>query len=423
MQDLENNMDDLFRSAAAGYPLKTGGDGWHLIAVRLEDDTNAVAAGRKKRPGEKHIVILLFLFLLVVIAGTATRDIYTAVATAAGEAEHINKKIPKTAVVKIRNYPGMVKTFSGDAGIQQGAVGKMIIVPPYQLFNAAGNNAGKNSTGYYKNQKQLKQIADPAVEHAPMGATVYIADTVNPRIDLFDSASVSSDNVTAVAGVTENNRNIDSLANIPPAAKAGQNKKASFYGGLVFGPSFNQVKNQGLRKPGFDIGLLAGFQFTNRLSFETGVLFEKKYYFSNGKYFNMSKTSSAMPAGMKVLNLEGSCSIIEIPFKVKYNFFRRREINFYSSAGISGYIVTGEYNKYHAIINGTQLDIAGSYKTSSGYTAAVLLLSAGYENRIGKSSSFIRIEPYVQIPLRGIGVGSLPVMTAGLHIGFAGFIK
>ena len=124
-----------------------------------------------------------------------------------------------------------------------------------------------------------------------------------------------------------------------------------------------------------------------------------------------------MPAGMKVVSLEGSCSIIEIPFKVKYNLRSRGDKHFYTTAGISGYIVTGEYNKYHAILNGAEQDITGSYNKSSGYTAAVLVLGAGYENSMGKSLR-IRIAPYVQIPLRGIGVGALPVMTTGLHLGF-----
>ena len=45
----------------------------------------------------------------------------------------------------------------------------------------------------------------------------------------------------------------------------------------------------------------------------------------------------------------------------------------------------------------------GSYKTVSKYFAATVDVSAGYEKNIGKFTS-MRIEPYVQIPLKGVGM-------------------
>ena len=66
--------------------------------------------------------------------------------------------------------------------------------------------------------------------------------------------------------------------------------------------------------------------------------------------------------------------------------------------------------------------MTGSYKNVTKYFAATVDISAGYENKIGKFTS-MRIEPYLQIPLKGIGVGSMPVMSAGLHVSIIKFIR
>ncbi len=49
------------------------------------------------------------------------------------------------------------------------------------------------------------------------------------------------------------------------------------------------------------------------------------------------------------------------------------------------------------------------------YLAGALNVSAGYTFRLQKKSD-IRIEPYVQIPFKGTGVGSMRVMTTGIHL-------
>jgi hypothetical protein len=45
-----------------------------------------------------------------------------------------------------------------------------------------------------------------------------------------------------------------------------------------------------------------------------------------------------------------------------------------------------------------------------------LNFSAGYEQYLGKLGS-LRIEPYLRIPLAGMGTGNLPITSAGLNIG------
>jgi hypothetical protein len=45
-----------------------------------------------------------------------------------------------------------------------------------------------------------------------------------------------------------------------------------------------------------------------------------------------------------------------------------------------------------------------------------LSLSAGYTHRLGNFAD-LRIEPYVKVPLSGMGIGSVPLFSAGLQVG------
>ena len=97
-------------------------------------------------------------------------------------------------------------------------------------------------------------------------------------------------------------------------------------------------------------------------------------------------------------------------------------MNIFSSAGISSYLLTSEKNDYLTLVNGTEQSMAGSYKKACRYFAATFDLSIGYEHTLGTTTR-LRIEPYLQIPLKGIGVGSMPVKSAGLHIGLLRSIR
>jgi hypothetical protein len=47
-------------------------------------------------------------------------------------------------------------------------------------------------------------------------------------------------------------------------------------------------------------------------------------------------------------------------------------------------------------------------------------LSGGYEQLL-KNKSRIRLEPYIKIPLRKVGMGSVPVFSVGLNVSVSNF--
>ena len=65
MQDVNNDMDDLFRKAAEQYPLKTDGADWEKISAGLQ--AASVPAAEEKEKRRRGILWLLLLLPLALL--------------------------------------------------------------------------------------------------------------------------------------------------------------------------------------------------------------------------------------------------------------------------------------------------------------------------------------------------------------------
>jgi hypothetical protein len=331
--------------------------------------------------------------------------------TASQESLRSSGALVKNENNKKRNKQPVIEPAQTDAGPSSAALNKK--VPQKRTMQASGtieiesaelvtDGATDSISIVTKDQRDLTdsriiQETDPVSEDASI-----TVDSVNRSIPIIDSATVKTDSIEKDIVAT-------------PEKVANQDKKILKPKGLIIGlaggPEWNQVRGQKLTRAGFDFGVVTGYRFNSKLSIETGIGIAKKYYYSSGKYFNLN-----MP-GKEIVSLEGSSRIIEIPLKLKYNFYNKKRSSFFSSAGFMSYLLTNEKNDYILLVNGAQMNMTNEYSERSRYFASALDLSIGYEFFIDPVTSF-RIEPYVQIPLKGIGVGSMQVMSSGLHAAF-----
>jgi len=430
MSDVENNMYDLFRRAAEGYPLKNAQDDWDTIASLLKHNTGSAGDNHRKKNLKKYSILLLSLSLLLLIAGFIAN--YSANKKGSPVASQVESKV-KAEEIKEKDY--------NDVTAAVAAPDKKITDKQQRLNYTNDDNTKqdrlntRNMTRLSKKRKYHYNISggggdNIASEKIPANYESGVTEQMFPKkisnakgfIQIHHASEYAVNDFVLRQSISSV-QPAGKKENITAEKKASVNKNGKakkiqgIYLGFMFGASVNQIKTQGLRKPGYDIGVIAGYQISKSLSLETGFMYDRKNYFSSGEYFDMSKLSATMPASMKLLSMEGSCSVFEIPVKIKYNLRSKGNSHFYSTAGISSYIMTNEYNKYRSVTNGTEQNITGKYSDNARYLAAALDVSLGYESKIGSYGN-IRIEPYLQIPLKGIGMGSLPVMTAGLHIGF-----
>ena len=208
----------------------------------------------------------------------------------------------------------------------------------------------------------------------------------------------------------------------PDSSKSGSAKETpdkirrnGMYVGVVAGPQFSRTKQQGFSDAGLSTGILAGIHL-NKIFVESGLIISDKKYVSGGQYFDMNKIASGMPSGMKLIQVQSKSTVLEIPLKVGYEVLTLNKGAAFATAGLTSFILTSENNQYSASVNGNSETMTGHYTTHQNYFAAALNMSIGYECYTSRNIN-IRIEPYLQIPLKSIGMGSMHVVSAGAYIG------
>ena len=187
-----------------------------------------------------------------------------------------------------------------------------------------------------------------------------------------------------------------------------------FYAGILGSPDISTVKMQSVKGTGSTFGLLLGYSFNRRWSIETGIYADKKHYYTDGEYFN-TKNVYTQPS-WKLVNANGVCYMWEIPLNVRYNFNPGAKTAWFATTGLSTYLMSEEKYVYGWESGTSAWNGKADITTPSQYPFSVLNLSGGFEQRLGKVGN-LRLEPFLRIPLTGMGTGKLPIMSAGVNIG------
>jgi Outer membrane protein beta-barrel domain len=394
-----HDMDALFRKAAEGYPLKAGDGNWENISGKLLTKQEKISSTKKSKRG-KYFGLLLLLFLL-----TGTLLFYpefqyriTSNDKQGNNKDIFNKDVPSST---IRESKGNSVRIQGD--------------------DRAGRPNTQQLARNLTKEGRASRLRNINVEADDRSRELIksVGQSTNQRFT-FLPGPVAIPGPTSLSGHIFLGQFSSSLPNLQNAdtgavrGLANQNNKG-FYFGPVAGFDFSKVKSQAVNKTGYNLGLLAGYRFNRRLSVESGILLSKKKYYSNGKYFNMNKVGPSMPSNMKIVTVDGQFTLLKIPFKFKYDFVPNKKSNLFISTGIVSSIYLKEQNSYLTEMNNVREYHTGVYKDVSYSWISSVSISAGYEHQLGKSRT-MRLEPYIEIPLKEAGMGSMSVFSAGINI-------
>ncbi len=408
MQHLYDDNEDLLRRAADQYPLKIQPGNWDDLAPVMLPAKAGVEKSRRKINASR---ILLSVTTLMAILGIAV--LFEPVpsrrfplTTQSADLRFSLQPATKGTDRGGNNHPGtLLRTARKKVAF---AMAGSRLVPPAPAEATEKQVVHAN--------KQLPVPPSLVTGHSTWKSIGHRSNAYAADIRKAGSGHVLLTRVVPATTAMAVNL-IQAVPSIPSAQPPFTTpKRKGFYLSLEGGFQLNQVKGQGFNAAGFSGGFTAGFQLNKRIAAETGLSWSQKHFQTDGRYFDMSKAGSGMPPNMTVLSMSSCTNIIEIPILLKFNPGRANPSPFFIRAGISSYILTRESNDYLAVINGQQQGVKGRYTDSRHYFAAAAQLGVGMEYKTPAGSTF-RVEPYVQMPLRGIGIGSVQVMTAGLHLG------
>ncbi|MBA2498649.1 MAG: outer membrane beta-barrel protein [Chitinophagaceae bacterium] len=388
MQDMSPDMEELLRKASENYPLKQTEDRWDKIASEIIQDTAPDSGFQKTYWYKKQLILSAVLLLLFLILG----DTFSGLNDSSQKFNNETKIfLPVHTKEKVDNDKILLKP----ERINKNYTVSFINPKPVK---------SSDSRILYENDFLVKPLnpTSPGINRNKDDSHTSLVHFEQPLWDIRDL-----------------NENIFPFnLKIKTADKKETNLTArkGFYFGLLAGPELNTVKSQGVKKIGLNAGVLAGYRFNKSISLETGLSLSRKFYSTSGEHFSMKEIGPAMPSAMKVMEVDGNTQIVEIPVHFRYEIFQNKKRSIYSLAGFSSLIVDQETNQYHTLLNGTEEMVYGIYKNNRAYFASSINLAIGYEQKLG-TKNLIRIQPYIQLPVKGVGVGDLQVMNSGLQVG------
>lgn len=409
MQHLENDMDALFQQAAEHYQLNPGKDEWQTVLGKMkkQQGNRLPAEQTDNRQRGRLLIIAALLFM-------AASIFFFAAVTMQRQ-----KKAEDTAVKNLI----LLAEKSQHADKAKKQMGKSNLLTPEDKKDI-----------HLPGSKTKPGVKNKVVDYRWSAIiTKAVTGNTSEEITKVDETKINDENGVQQLPVKpakllyeKKNTTSTILLPITLAFKGGnrniERANKNLYLGIATGFDFNKGASMNYSNTGWKAGALVGYQVNDAIAVESGVSWLSKTYESHGKDFNMEKIASSMPPGMIINKLKTHSTLIEIPISIKYDFYGSGKNRLFVNAGISSYIMLKEMNEYNVTLNGQQDKLTGMYKQKNWVMPAVASLSFGYQQQITRQSR-LRIEPYIKIPLKGIGIGSLPVTTAGLQLAITSYLK
>jgi hypothetical protein len=423
MQYVNDDMDDVFRKAAEGYPLDTSGADWNKVLAGLQGKEEPVQPARK-RDQRRYLWLLMLLPLGLVCnyyfeqqktAGHSTVSNNTQDAARGNDVSQPGKAKEKDATTTVINQTGETGSQPSQQATTPVTVGVNDPVSDKTADRNFKTGTGTRSSGKasFKNNAGLSTANDNGSTASDLTETQGIVTySGNPSaytsfINL-DRALLAPASINPDAYFQNNAGNTSKKINGIPVPKR-------FYVGLMGGLDKTTIEFQKSTKLGFDYGVLAGYKFGGKWAMEASAFLDKKYYYTEGKYY---KFDGYLAPNSWITDVDGYCRMWDLSLGGSYTFSQRNKSGWFAAAGVSSYFMKKEnydYTVYYAS-SGISAVHNKQYNSASTNLFSIVNLSMGYTHRLGKNTD-LRVEPYAKLPLKGLGVSNLSLFSAGVHIG------
>jgi hypothetical protein len=443
MKHFDDDMDELFNKAGRDYPLKTDPKNWDRVRGALLDETTPADVVQTRKGWRRLLPLLLLLIIPAVYIfldknNTSKQNnadtSYNAdkTPTAADNSQHAitsssepavkekisNKSEKSVKAPELSTSPVTNEQIERTNNLSDREVNRLSYVPPAKQslvkrnrsegsLKVKGGLSGPPKAG-------LSNKRDFADEQINTRET-EINDELNAWIK-FPMLNVSLKDLSEPSDVIPMQAPLGSLnqskESVPNSVKKTRNKSGLYYG-VIAAPDITTIKGQAVKGVGYSAGIIIGYTFNQRWQLDAAVMWSRKKYFTDGKYFGKEKAQ--IPANVTLNWLDGGCEMFEFPIAVKYDLSAKKN-TFFAGAGLTSYIMKKEDYNFSAVYGAGGYDYEGyrSYKRSGDHLFANVQLSAGYKYSLSSKLN-IRLEPYLKIPLKKIGIGELPITSTGLY--------
>ncbi|QHL86948.1 outer membrane beta-barrel protein [Nibribacter ruber] len=445
----DEELDQLFRESAEGYEPPFNPAAWADMDQRLD-----TLQGGKGRGAWYYsaLILLLFLGLLSVptlftshqeksaalvqsqseneatapekATSVASRTrpeatTMTSLSTKKAQVSMDKAAIPENTQQKERFSPETQKTAQKRVAQQRRVLGIVTLLPgkkrtvPYKLaINRKESNAGAEKAPQGLEEESLKQQETLITEQEAISTkekkllealTVLVVDSADLPKNLKE---------TPVELVPSQ----DSL----PQKQAPVTQESNFLRfvqvGVAIAPDITTVKFKGAGRISPNAGMLVAVPISKRWSLVTGAIWARKIYSAPPEEYTA-------PAGSAISNykndIDAVCQVIDLPLNLKYTLWQKGGNTLALQAGLSSYLMLSEKYTYSYTAAYGYGNPAKTYTKTwevdneNRHWFQVQNLSVSYARTFASGLS-LGVEPFVKIPLSGIGEGKVNLTSAGV---------
>ncbi|MEE1946075.1 hypothetical protein VRU48_13215 [Pedobacter sp. KR3-3] len=254
------------------------------------------------------------------------------------------------------------------------------------------------------NDKPLSGNAIAHVTQAPANAVPTAAQPVKP----VQNAELTDQQV--IAQLTSPSINVvDTTDNVAKKPKAKRKIPISL--AISAGPDFNSTSSLVGGKGTAAFGFTVGVGISKKITVQTGVIYGAKNYTASNYDYKFSNPN----VQNSIAQINAACKVLEIPLRASYLLSDNKSRSIELNGGLSSYLMLKEDYVFKYTAASGKADRLTQKTNANQHFLSVLDLSATYNIKLNSKFGF-GIEPYVKIPLGGIGEGSVPLKSSGVSL-------
>lgn len=275
-------------------------------------------------------------------------------------------------------------------------------------------NSDKDELSPDQQQKVKEELANRKESILPGVITNKKTENQPSANEKADTTILNKSIVQDSVAVNSVNKTAKKQADKKDKDKKTKNKKSNFFFvSLSAGPDVSYTTGGQLGTTKLTGGIGLGYTYKNRISVRTGFFSGRKVYAASPDAYNPPAIFwNYYPYLEKV---DANCKVYEIPVLASYHFGKPGKQHWFVSAGLSSLIMKQEdyHYAYKYTPNGATLYRDWTVKNENKHFFSVATVSGGYQKSIGKSITFTA-EPYLKLPLGGVGYGRVKLNSTGI---------
>jgi hypothetical protein len=263
---------------------------------------------------------------------------------------------------------------------------------------------------------------------APDNIALQLADNKTPSVNkkaagidtTFDGNKITSANDQVKNNIAAN-QNIDTAANKKAereakkqmaVVKASAIKNRPQFSISVLAASDANAVNSGHSQTGTNYGLQLSLRVTKKLIISTGVAYAIKPYSStptsySADSYNPSRTPS---------NIQANCKVLDVPLNLSYQLYSKGSNAIGVGTGLSSYFMLKENYRFDYAAETGWKPYNLEVRNKNTHLFGVLNVNVNYQRRINSRFSAV-LQPYMKVPLTGIGNGKVDLKSTGVALG------